>query len=594
LELHRRLLRDVFADHDGVEVEMQGDSFFFAFRAANAAAAAAAAGQRVLASADWGSGPPIGVRMGLHTGEPTVSDGLYAGLDVHRAARVMAAAHGGQVLLSARTADLVQDALPPGARLRPLGRFLLKDFDGGELLTQLEFADTGDRFRPPRAERQPAGALRYAPRPVRRHPVVALAAAALVAAGVVVPVVMIHPAGIEFQANALVELDARSGRALTVVPVGDTPSAVAPDRGALWVANSGEATVSRVNVQKGRVVRTTAVPGTPVGLASAGGSLWVLNSDLAAAHSSLSRIDLRYHEITSSVQLPSSALIGSGAGVTWDGRSIWTVTQAGDAFEVSPSTSRILARVPLGDDPIAIVAAGGSVWAANRRDGTVSRIDRPGVVTSTISVGAQPSALAAGAGAVWVADAGEDAVRRIDPKTGSVVATIRVGRRPQAIAASPLGVWVGNSGDQSLSRIDPRTNRVTKTLRLAYDPAALAIVGDRVWVALQRPPPRQVPQPRAGTLRLLTATPGVIDSLDPALAYTMITWQIEYATCARLYNQPDAPPPVGYHVVPEVAAGLPTVGKDGRTYTIPIRRGFRFSPPTNQVVTARSFKYAIE
>src|SRR5581483_2400437 len=191
LELHRRLLRDVFADHDGVEVEMQGDSFFFAFRAANAAAAAAAAGQRVLASADWGSGPPIGVRMGLHTGEPTVSDGLYAGLDVHRAARVMAAAHGGQVLLSARTADLVQDALPPGARLRPLGRFLLKDFDGGELLTQLELADTGDRFRPPRAERQPAAALRYAPRPVRRHPVVALAAAALVAAGVVVPVVML-------------------------------------------------------------------------------------------------------------------------------------------------------------------------------------------------------------------------------------------------------------------------------------------------------------------------------------------------------------------------------------------------------------------
>ena len=93
---HRRLLREAFTSHGGVEVEMQGDSFHFAFPYARDAVAAAAAGQRALAEHAWES-QPIKVRIGLHTGEPMQADGLYAGLDVHRAARVMSAAHGGQI-----------------------------------------------------------------------------------------------------------------------------------------------------------------------------------------------------------------------------------------------------------------------------------------------------------------------------------------------------------------------------------------------------------------------------------------------------------------------------------------------------------------
>ena len=107
LTSHRTLLREAFTAHDGVEVEMQGDSFFFAFPYARDAVAAAVAGQRALGEHDWDS-QPIRVRIGLHTGEPMQADGLYAGLDVHWAARVMSAGHGGQVLLSARTAELVE------------------------------------------------------------------------------------------------------------------------------------------------------------------------------------------------------------------------------------------------------------------------------------------------------------------------------------------------------------------------------------------------------------------------------------------------------------------------------------------------------
>ncbi|MDQ3978711.1 MAG: DUF4062 domain-containing protein, partial [Actinomycetota bacterium] len=110
---HRRLLRDVFATHGGREVDTQGDSFFVAFARPAEAVAAAAEGQRALATHPW-PGRPVLVRMGVHTGEATTVGGAYVGLDVHRAARVAAAGHGGQVVVSEATAALVGDALPAG------------------------------------------------------------------------------------------------------------------------------------------------------------------------------------------------------------------------------------------------------------------------------------------------------------------------------------------------------------------------------------------------------------------------------------------------------------------------------------------------
>jgi predicted ATPase/class 3 adenylate cyclase len=126
LDDHRRLLREAFTRFGGVEVEMQGDSFFFAFPNGADAVLAADQAQRALQAHGWES-DPIRVRIGIHTGEPVVSDGLYAGVDVHRAARVMAAGHGGQVLVSETTEALVGRDLPPEVALRDLGEHLLKD-----------------------------------------------------------------------------------------------------------------------------------------------------------------------------------------------------------------------------------------------------------------------------------------------------------------------------------------------------------------------------------------------------------------------------------------------------------------------------------
>ena len=134
LVAHRQIVREVIAAHRGVEVDTQGDAFFVAFMRASDAATAAADIQQALQRG------PVSIRIGLHTGEPTVADEGYVGIDVHRAARIMSAAHGGQVVLSAQTHSLL-DGSP---RVRDLGEHRLKDMGAPERLYQL-----GDASFPP-------------------------------------------------------------------------------------------------------------------------------------------------------------------------------------------------------------------------------------------------------------------------------------------------------------------------------------------------------------------------------------------------------------------------------------------------------------
>jgi class 3 adenylate cyclase len=109
---HRKVLRDAFAKYGGVEVDTQGDAFFAAFSRAQDAVAAAMEAQRALAACAWPDDVGLRVRIGIHTGEPTVTDEGYIGIDVHRGARIAAAGHGGQVLLSPATRDLLPEELP--------------------------------------------------------------------------------------------------------------------------------------------------------------------------------------------------------------------------------------------------------------------------------------------------------------------------------------------------------------------------------------------------------------------------------------------------------------------------------------------------
>lgn len=149
LEAHRRLIGDAVTRAGGRVFGSEGDALFASFPSAAAALAAAAEAQRALLAQEWPSGMAIRVRMGVHTGEATASGDDYDGLPLHQVARVMSAAHGGQVLVSNATRELA-GLLPPGLHLRDLGQHRLKDLAMPERLFQLAGEGLPDVFPPPR------------------------------------------------------------------------------------------------------------------------------------------------------------------------------------------------------------------------------------------------------------------------------------------------------------------------------------------------------------------------------------------------------------------------------------------------------------
>ncbi len=151
-ERHRDLLRTAWLDAGGIEVGTEGDSFFVVFERPSAAIAAAAAAQRALASEPWPDGRAVRVRMGIHTGEVSLSGGSYVGTAVNRAARIAAAGHGGQVLLSAATRALVSDAPATGVSFRDLGAHRLRDLPAAERLFQLVVDGLASEFPPVRGQ----------------------------------------------------------------------------------------------------------------------------------------------------------------------------------------------------------------------------------------------------------------------------------------------------------------------------------------------------------------------------------------------------------------------------------------------------------
>jgi len=145
---HRAIIRSGLAGHGGQEVDTQGDAFFAVFSSAPECVAAVLAMQQALEAHAWPAGERVRVRMGVHTGQASRTATGLVGVDVHRAARVGAPAHGGQVLLSQASVALVREALPPGAALGDLGVHRLKDLEQPERIFQLRAAGLPGEFPP--------------------------------------------------------------------------------------------------------------------------------------------------------------------------------------------------------------------------------------------------------------------------------------------------------------------------------------------------------------------------------------------------------------------------------------------------------------
>jgi YVTN family beta-propeller protein len=583
---HERLLRAAFVAHKGRVVDTQGDSFFVAFRTAADAVAAAVDAQRDLAAEHWPHGGAVHVRMGLHTGEPRMAAQRYVGIGVHRAARIGAAGHGGQILLSSTTRELAEEDLPQGVSIRDMGERRLKDLDQPQRLYQLDVEGLQNEFAQLRT-------LDVELRRKRRRLYAGSALVGVLAAAVAIPVFAFGQggtgSGLTVEGNSVAVIDPDSNRVTKAISVGTRPGAIASGSGSLWVANRDDASVSRIDPETSSVTKTIPVEDTPTGLAAVDGATWVVGSNVAGPSVSLRRIDPEFETVAPRIEIPNVVPGGAGSAAAL-GKTVWIAPSSGLLTRVDSRTGRVVGdRIDPNASPTAVAVGADATWVADSDAGTVTRVDPTGLLTS-ITVGGSPSAIALDADGVWVANRSDDTVVRIDPSTRGVTATIPVGSTPAGIAVSPDSVWVANSGDGTVSRIGRESGEVDETIPVGESPQGVLAADGRVWVTVARQTVGSIPvESSGGTARLNTS---YLDSVDPALAGTFWSTQLLAATCALPLNYPDKPAPAGTKLIPEVAESFPTRSADGKTYTFTIRKGVHFS--SGELVTARTFKNAIE
>jgi DNA-binding SARP family transcriptional activator/ABC-type transport system substrate-binding protein/streptogramin lyase len=437
----------------------------------------------------------------------------------------------------------------------------------------------------------------------RSRRIIAGSGALAVAGGIAAAVVLLTQGGTENAAafpqpdsNAFVH--ASTGKVFREASVRDTV-ATRFDGKTLWsVSSDGELT--RIDEQTGKVVATLGLGVTPSGLAVGQGSVWVSDFNSPA----LLRIDpsLDPPIVADRISLPKAGTNQTSDVTVADG-SVWVghggFNPGAWVERIDPATGRVQHRFSiLGGEATALAYGNGALWVASAPAGELRKIDpQTNSIVAKIRLPQGICCVAAGGGYVWAAVNPDATVWKLS-KDGSVLTTIKLPSRIDSLAYRDGGLWVADGESGSVIKIDPTTN-ARRTYALGHH---LAGIDEREGVIAVgvRPSTRDV---TAGLKGRIVRVAVKADTLfwsgaptDPSLSASFDAPQLQfhYATCARLLNYPDAPVEAGKKLLPEVAATWPKVSDGGRTYTFTIRAGYWFSPPSNEPVTAESFRHALE
>jgi YVTN family beta-propeller protein len=500
LAQHQRLLRAAIQESEGHEIDTQGDAFFVAFRRAKDAVTAALAAQTALASHPWPNGEPVRVRMGIHTAEPAVGGERYVGLGVHRAARVCAAGHGGQVLVSGATRELVEEELPPGIELRALGEHRLKDLDRPEHIFQLVGDGLGTDFPPLKTlAAQPVAATPFAgregelaaaaeaavapPRFGRRRLMWALGSL-LAAAVIAVTAFMLtgsQPGLADVPPDAVGVIDPASNKIIDAVGVNESPGPISVSGNSVWVLNQNSRTASRIDSRTRKVVDNFGIAEQrPSGFAADGDDGVFLSSPMTGT--------LGWNGsngLSTSIEIGDENVVGAGIALAVEGGGVWVLNQRPSALIRVDSTVllSVVEQTRLEHEPSALAVGRGFVWIANQ-DGTVSRFDPVSKEANTIPAGDRTGAISLGPGGLWVLVGRR--VARLSLEGFRVVKTVGVGRDPIALAVGKDDVWVADAADGTVMRIDARTGSVKATIPVGHRPQGIAVANGLVWVTVRR------------------------------------------------------------------------------------------------------------
>jgi class 3 adenylate cyclase/ABC-type branched-subunit amino acid transport system substrate-binding protein/tRNA A-37 threonylcarbamoyl transferase component Bud32 len=490
------LVSKVVRERGGALQELRGDEALLVFDSARDALRCAVELQRRFAEERF----ELGAGMGLDAGEAIPVAGGFRGGALNLASRLCAQAGPGEILASQAVVHLA-------ARLEGIA------YTAPRLLRLKGYAEPVGAVEVVAGERAPRGLKRtlrrvpelLLPPQLLRHPGrLMLAGALLVAGAVTAAVLQLTGDGVQLAAdgssalavpspNAVIEFDPRNNEPVRQILVGSNPTALAVGEEAVWLLNTDDQTISRIDLESKRP-KTFGSGTTPVDLAAGAGSVWIGNATVSPTAevplpvlSSVSQVDPDTFGVQGTSELDSEGTGGYPDDSLAVGKdAVWVINPDRTVSRIDPGTGELVATVrSISVDNIA-VGPTGIVWAISYTpDVAVVRIDpRSNRLTARITIPSRDlSDIAVGADSVWVSSAEDGTVWRVEPGPPVRQRTVPVSRGVDKLAFGEGAVWVVNPVRGTLSRIDPSTNLVSRTIEIQGTPRDVAVGEERIWVS---------------------------------------------------------------------------------------------------------------
>jgi ABC-type transport system substrate-binding protein/predicted Ser/Thr protein kinase len=395
------------------------------------------------------------------------------------------------------------------------------------------------------------------------------------------------PPPLPLRGNSLNLVDAAARKVVARVPV---PGGVSDTNGGVdvattgrtaWVLLVGRQRLLQLDLRTHHVVGTTKLSWFPgFRMATGGGFVWMTKD----GGPDVIGVDTRTGTVARRFKIDG----GNGIGIAYGAGSLW-LAQGTDIARIDPATGNVTARIVQRPGQVGefewLVFSGGYLWGAGP-NGYVRKYD-PGAnqLVAQTHIATTIGDIAVDRD-VWVTGTVDGSLYELNWDDLSPGSTLPAGISPERLSVGGGRVWVSSPADNSLVSVSEATGSRRKLVSSAKPKTALYHNGLLLTAAEQIPKPL----PPIGGQEIRIAIPQSPLHFDPATPFTALDRALRYATCANLLVYPDH----GAELQPEVAAALPTVSADGRTYTFTIRPGFRFSPPSKQRVTAATFKYSLE
>jgi ABC-type transport system substrate-binding protein/class 3 adenylate cyclase/streptogramin lyase/tRNA A-37 threonylcarbamoyl transferase component Bud32 len=581
------IVRDVVSRRDGRLLELRGDEALVVFESARKALQAATELQQQVTEAEL----QRAIGIGLDAGEAVAVGRGYRGAALNTAARLCSRARGGEILASEGVVHLAGKAEGVAYGLRRQER--LKGYD--RPVTAVEIHPVAQE--PGRQLVRRIRARLNATSPRTRVAAAALAFGAI--ASVVALAVLTGEGGRTLPPNSVGALDIDSGDVSTVLGRGSGIEGLIAAEDGFWGIEAGGSVLQHIDARSRSLGPQLPLPASPNWFAPrvAFGSIWATDPSEDAA---LWRFDAQYRRLSNTIKLPPGRQASgpqNAQGVDVTSEAVWVAYGYPKRLaRVDPESGDVRSWPVPGGGAFydALVAADDEmVWVVDRTGRNLVRVDpKDGtkLATGRLHEGEVTDARVYG-GYLWVAMRGDGGVWKID-ETGAAVGKVPTGEVPWSLATGEGALWVANADGGTVTRIDPDDDS-TRQFESGHRPVGVGVADGRVWVTVSLSP-AEARARLSGTKVVRVAVAGEpFFYSDPAIFGGAAPFVLNHATGLRLMDYRTSPSGDA-RVVPEAAVAPPRVLDGGRIYVFRVREGFRFSPPSNEPVTAATFRYSIE